>query len=354
MITKKQAKKYFDKLELNSLDKRTNFDFIKFQEIDGKIVNSVESDNIEVEDLTQVDSKEIEKYYGKLIGYTNKIDAFNYTNWKFGILIRIKKGESATIISENIGKGNIATRTLIIAEKGSKAKIIEKTTGDITFRSEAVEIFLEEDAKVEYINYQNIPQDSQNLTTKKANLKKNSELKWIDLCFGGKLTISEMTNLLEEQGSSSKTLGLYYGEGKQHFDLAVGSIHVAPDTTSEMITKGALKDKAKCVYRGLIHIKEKAARSNGFQKEDTLMLSEGAEVDPIPRLDIENNDVKCAHGAAITQIDKDKLFYMTSRGIDELTAKKMAVEGFFDTFITEINNEELETELKNIVKQRTK
>ena len=138
------------------------------------------------------------------------------------------------------------------------------------------------------------------------------------------------------QGSSLFTKMMVYGTGQQHFDLNISSVHAAPDTVSDIVLKSALDGKARMVANGLVRIEKNAPRSNGYQKEDTLLLSPDAEAAPIPNLEIDNNDVRCTHGTTVGQIDKNILFYLMARGLVRETATQLVVAGFFEPLIAGI------------------
>ena len=134
--------------------------------------------------------------------------------------------------------------------------------------------------------------------------------------------------------------------------MAVNSIHNGPHTWSDIFTKGALTGSSKCLYRGLVKIKENAFGSNGYQKEDTLLLSEDAVADSIPNLEIDNNDVRCTHGASIGKIDMEKMFYMKSRGLNEEQATWKYVKGFFEQLIPKIQIEHLRDNMHKMIEER--
>ena len=113
------------------------------------------------------------------------------------------------------------------------------------------------------------------------------------------------------------------------FFVYTSSIHNAPNTFSNIITKGVLNHKSKALSRGLVKIQKNAAGSNGYEKQDTLLLTDTAEADAIPNLEIDNNEVKCSHGSTIGQLDAEKMFYLMSRGLNEEMAMQKIVEGYF-------------------------
>lgn len=221
-----------------------------------------------------------------------------------------------------------------------------------TYRSKIVEMFIGNNCNVNYGNVQLLNQNTFNFTIKKAVVGANSTLNWMDCCFGSKVTLSEATTILNGDGATTNNHGIFFGSKQQQFDLVAKSIHNAPHTVSDIFTKGVLTDSGKCLYRGLVRINPNAPKSNGYQKEDTLLLSEDAAADSIPNLEIENNDVRCTHGASIGRIDREKLFYMKSRGMNDELATREYVKGFFEPLIQKIQIRTLRDNMHEMIAER--
>jgi len=291
----------------------------------------------------------------------NKFAALHAAFWHRGLFIHIPKDvEVKTPIHLKLkAQGDVIEHILVISDSSSNIDIIEEVYSDsdkdnnkFLFRSGLVEIYAQENSKVQFASIQNYGSNVFNFTIKRALVERDANVNWLDCVFGSNITISNVSSLLKGNGARSNNWAVFYGDEKQHYDFSMNSVHEAPDTVSDMLTKGALSDNAKSIYRGSIKIHQNAARSNGYQKEDTLLLSDKAEVDSIPKLEIDTNDVKCSHGAAIGQIDEDKLFYMMSRGIPEDLAKRKIVEGFFDPMLKKIAIEELRNNLMQMIDKR--
>ena len=220
------------------------------------------------------------------------------------------------------------------------------------YRSKIAEIFIGNNCNVNYGNVQLLNQNAFKFTIKKAVVGANSTLNWMDCCFGSKVTLSEATTILDGDGATTNNHGIFFGSNQQQFDLVAKSIHNAPRTVSDILTKGALTGSSKCLYRGLVRIEKNAFGSNGYQKEDTLLLSEDAAADSIPNLEIENNDVRCTHGASIGRIDREKLFYMKSRGLNDELATREYVKGFFEPLIQKIQIQKLRDNMHDMIAER--
>ena len=132
------------------------------------------------------------------------------------------------------------------------------------------------------------------------------------------------------------------------------SIHESNNTFSNILTKGILDDESNTIYRGLVKIKENASNSNGYQKEDTLILNDKAKADSIPNLEIDNNEVRCSHGASIGHLDKDKMFYLMSRGISKNECIKIMIEAFLSEVTDNVKNKILNNEILEIINSKIK
>ncbi|MBI2564790.1 Fe-S cluster assembly protein SufD [Candidatus Woesearchaeota archaeon] len=286
----------------------------------------------------------------------DKLCVFNCAFFNSGMLIQIPKGTILTspiIINLDQKTKARVEHFLIIADENSKATIIENSSSKKSaLRSQIVEIIAKESANISYISIQNFDKATNNYSIKKTKVSNNANVYWFDCCLGSKFTKSTITSFLEGEGASTKNRGIFLGDTKQVFDLNIKTIHSAPNTTCDMLTKGVLQGNAKTIYRGLIKILPEAHSSKGFQKADAILLNENAEIDPIPILEIHNDNVKCSHAAAVSHVNEDQIFYMMSRGLNELDAKKEIVQGFFEHLIKEINNKVLENLLRGFISKQ--
>ncbi len=269
----------------------------------------------------------------------NKFTAFHAAYWDSGMVIHIPENTHQLLplhIADEIHESLCIKNTLIIAEPNSSVVIIENIQGAPQLRSGVVEIIAKENAKVTYLQVQNLSGSSFNLDYKAARLEKNAHVEWVECHLGSTATKNETHTILHGPASSVLHRALFYGSQKQRFDIAATNVHAAPDTQSNMFVRGALDNSAKTIFRGTIQITRQAPRSKGFQKEDVLLLSQSAESDAIPKLEIDHNDVQCKHAATSGQIDDEQLFYLISRGVDEDAARRLIVEGFFTQLLKEI------------------
>lgn len=147
-------------------------------------------------------------------------------------------------------------------------------------------------------------------------------------------------------------LGLYFAEKGQHFDFRTLQDHAAGHCTSDLLYKGALKDDSHTVYSGLIHVRPEGIETDAYQTNRNLVLSDHAKADSKPELEIENNDVRCSHGASVGQVNEDEVFYLMSRGIPRADAEVLIVNGFFEEVIGRITNQEIREVLTTAIENK--
>ncbi len=298
-----------------------------------------------------IDQKEVKDNLFITSQITNKLEAFHRSFWNQGLLLIIPRGK---IIKEPIrirlsSKSAVVNNILIIAEPESQATIIEELFQGNNYFSNYVEIIADDYSKINYFSVQNLNKDVFYFTTKRSIIKSSALLNWFDFNLGARYIISETSSYLGSKGAETNIWGLFYGSKEQQFDIASRAVHAAEFTKSDMFTRGAMNDCSKSVYRGVVKIQSNAANSNGYQKEDVVLLSKDAEADAVPELKIDNNEVRCTHGATIGQLDKEKLFYLMSRGLNELDARKIIVHGFFEQVLKKIENKEIYDEFNKII-----
>ncbi|MDP7324299.1 MAG: Fe-S cluster assembly protein SufD, partial [Candidatus Woesearchaeota archaeon] len=262
-------------------------------------------------------------------------------------------------IRYDIKQSPFISNIFILAGKNAKAQIlINKVSSNVpskvssnkaSYVADDVRIISGPNSKIEFITIQNLSKKTINVQRRNALTKKNAEVNWIDICLGTKYTKSDVITSLVDEGATAKNTVLFLGSQEQQYDLYTASLHKSPNTFSDIVTKGVLNDKSKALSRGLVRIEKNAAGSNGYETQDVLILSEKAEADAIPNLEIENNDVKCSHGSTVGQIDKDKLFYLMSRGLAESEAKMKIVEGYFTPVLDLFKDPDLKDKVHNSI-----
>lgn len=266
-----------------------------------------------------------------------------------GAFIRVPKDTSA-VVSTQLTQG-LGNHTIIIMEPNSSLNFIEEyvPAGTGELNTSVVEIYAGENAQINFFSFQNLFKNVYDFSYKFAQAGRNARINWIFGCFGGKLSRIKTETLFNGEGASSECIGAFFGDGKRHIDLTTNVYHNVPNTTNNILARGVMKDNSSAVHHGLIRIEKPAFKTNSFLESHSLLLSEGASSNPIPSLVIENNDVRATHGASVGQIDEDKMFYLTSRGISREDAERLIVEGFFDPVLRKIPLEDVQERFRKVI-----
>jgi Fe-S cluster assembly protein SufD len=229
--------------------------------------------------------------------------------------------------------------TVIVAEEGADVTLIERYVSPALERalSDAVtEIFVGPGARVRYVSLQDWGHGMTHLSVQRAVLDRDAELRSLAVAFGGSLSRTEVESVLSAPGGHSEMLGVYFTDAAQHFDHRSLQDHVAPHCGSEVLYKGALKGRSRAVYSGWVHVRKDAQKTDAFQTNRNIVLSDEAKADSIPNLEIEANDVRCGHAASVGPVDEDVRFYMQSRGIPAEEAERLIVTGFFQEVLDRV------------------
>jgi Fe-S cluster assembly protein SufD len=245
------------------------------------------------------------------------------------------------------GGNFVLPHTLIVAGRGARFHYLDEYIGDdgekAGYRSGSAEIFLGEGSEVGYVALQKWGRNAWHFADQRAQLQKDSTLRLFDVTLGGHFSKTRVEASLVGPGADAELKAIYLASGEQFFDFHTLQDHQVGNTRSDLLFKGALQDVARTVYAGLIKIEKGAARSDAYQANRNLVLSDHAKATSIPMLEIDNNDVRCTHGATVGPIDPQHMFYLRSRGIPEPTARRMLVQGFFGDVLDRIPFEHART-----------
>jgi Fe-S cluster assembly protein SufD len=264
--------------------------------------------------------------------------------WQGGVFLYVPRGVQVPLPLRAAAwlkkRRSSFTHTLVVLEAGARAVFIDEyasTTDDRqAFHNGAIEIVVGDGAQLDYVNWQDFGRNVYNFTHERARVLRDATLHWIVAGLGTKLTKTFSDAMLAGQGSTVLMSGAYFVDGKQHLDYDTEQNHLVPNTRSDLLYKGVLKDEARSVWQGNIHVYPNAQRTDAYQASRNLSLSHSARADSIPGLEIEADDVRCTHGAAVSQIDREEVFYLMSRGIPEVIAEQMIVNGFFQPVLDRI------------------
>jgi Fe-S cluster assembly protein SufD len=283
-----------------------------------------------------------------LVGWDEKFAAHNAAMWTNGLLVHVPRGVVLDAplyvrVSNSVEGGSLFWRLLVVAEPESRFALIEEyasSTAELSaYSNAAVEIVVQQAAKVEYVSVQNLSRSTWHFASHHARVERDAELDWVTGGFGSAKGKIRIQNDLAGPGATSRVTGAYFADGVQHLDYDTFQEHMAPSTTSDFAFKGALRDNARAVWRGMIRVEEGAQKTNAYQENRNLLLSKTAHADSIPGLEIMANDVRCTHGATLGQVDREQLFYLMTRGLTRAEAERLIVRGFFQDVLDRVELE---------------
>ncbi len=288
----------------------------------------------------------VREYFGTIVPPAdNKFAALNSAVWSGGSFVYIPAGVKVDIPlqayfrinTENMGQFE---RTLIIAEEGSYVHYVEGCTAPTysndSLHSAVVEIIVKKGARVRYTTIQNWSTNVYNLVTKRAMAYENAVMEWVDGNLGSKLTMKYPSVYLMEPGAHGEILSLAFAGADQHQDAGGKIVHVAPDTTSTIISKSISRGGGRTSYRGLLKVHEGAHNVKSTVRCDALLLDQDSRSDTYPVMEIDEEQVNIGHEATVSKVGDEQLFYLQSRGIDETEAIKMIVNGFVEPIVKEL------------------
>jgi Fe-S cluster assembly protein SufD len=280
-----------------------------------------------------------------------KLEALHAAMWQGGAFLYVPKGVSVELPFRSFALGQTAgasifAHSLVVLEEGAEAFFVDafqsETQEEASFTSAVVELILADDAKLRYVQVQDWGRNVWNFMTERSILGRDTEMKNLQVTLGSKFSKNSVGSHLRGENALAEMLGIFFGDGDQFFDHHTWQLHESPLATSDLEYKGALKEKSRSVYSGLIKVYEGAQRTDAYQQNRNLVLSRTARADTIPNLEIEANDVRCTHGATVSQVEDEHLFYLMARGIPKSEAQKLIVEGFFRPVIDRIPVEEIQ------------
>ena len=286
------------------------------------------------------------EYFGTVIPtQDNKFAAMNAAVWSGGSFVYIPPGVHLDtplqayfrVNQERMGQFE---RTLIICDEGASAHYIEGCTAPVysteSFHSGVIEIVVKKNARFRYTTIQNWSNNMYNLVTQRALVHEGANMEWLDGNLGSKLTMKYPSCYLVGEGAHGEILSIAYSGDGQHQDTGGKVVHVAPHTTSSIISKSISKGHGRSTYRGLCKVHEGAHHARSNVECDALLINDTSRTDTYPYIEIEENDAKVGHEASVSKIGEEQLFYLTSRGISEEEAMAMIVRGFIEPIAKEL------------------
>lgn len=295
----------------------------------------------------------VQKYFGSVVAIDeNKFSALNFALWNSGTFVYVPRNvvldkPLQAIIRQSDGKHAGYHHTIVVAEAGAAVALAEDFLGaDGGMSDSVVELIGGANSQLHYLHLQNLAHTAWNFSTQRMHLGRDSVLRHFIGSWGSRVSKNWINMELLGEGSSGELLGLYFPGGRQHLDHHTNQLHKAPHATSDLLFKGALKDRSRSVYQGYVKVYPNAQKTNAYQANRNLMLSRQARADSIPGLEIEADDVRCTHGATAGQIPDEYIFYLMARGIDRTNAERMIIQGFFEEVLNRIPVEGVRNKLE--------
>ncbi len=284
----------------------------------------------------------VEPHLGSIVASEDVFVANNEAAFTAGAFIYVPRNQSLDVpvlltVIQAATAAALNWRLLIVLEEGAQAEVWEQYLSvdpeSAGLFNTIVEIVVGPGANLRYVCGQSLSEKSWIFGTQRAEVQRDGNLDWVALGLGSAGGKVRMETKLAGAGSSAKVTGAYTGHGRQHLDFDTTQEHAAPNTVSDLAFRGLLNERSTAVWRGMIRVEPGAQQTDAFQECRNLLLSKRAHADSIPGLEIEANDVRCTHAAAIAQIDPEQLFYLASRGLPEAMAKRLVIEGFLQELV---------------------
>lgn len=288
----------------------------------------------------------------------NKFTALHAALWDTGTLIYVPANCRAILPLQVIlnqcsaGVGGYH-HTLLITERGAEITVVDDLLGAKDgLQVSVVELVIGDSSVVRYMNLQDFDHSAWNFLTGRAVLGRDADLRWIQVSWGSRLTKAFLDMELAGPGGHAELLGIYFPIGSQHIDHQTLQIHRAPHCFSDLLFNGALKDRARSVYMGVIQVLKGAQKTDAYQRNGNLILDRNARADSIPGLEIEADDVRCTHGATAAQVEEEYVFYLMARGLSRPQAEHMIVQGFFQAVLDRVPVESVVHKLERVIERK--
>jgi Fe-S cluster assembly protein SufD len=283
----------------------------------------------------------VERHLGSLIDIDDLFVARNEAEPGGSAFVYVPEGvavQQPIVITaiQGVPGTELPHRTLIVLEAGAQADVWEQYASpdglDGVFNL-VTELIVGDNARLRYVCGQELSEKSWVFGAQRAEVSRDAALDWVALGFGSAGGRVRMETRLSGPGADARVTGAYAIHGRQHIDFDTTQEHAAPNTTSDLAFRGVLHDRSSAVWKGNIIVDPGAQKTDAFQESRNLLLSKRAHADAIPGLEIQANDVRCTHAAAVAQVDPEQLFYLRSHGLGEDTAKRLVIEGFLSALV---------------------
>lgn len=288
----------------------------------------------------------------------DKFAALHAACWSGGTFLYVPPGvtidEPLHALSQIRDGGVDFGHTLVILDADSEATLLAETAGDDTasLHCGATELWVGRGARLQYVHLQHWGSGTWHFGHQKALVDRDASLQWTIGALGSRLAKVNQHVGLIGPGANAQVNGVMFTQGRQHLSYHTLQHHEAGNCKSDLLYKGALQDHSRVVWRGMIKVDPGAQKTDGYQRDDNLILSEGARADSIPGLEIQADDVRCTHGATVGRVDEEQIFYTRCRGLTRNEAVRMIVAGFFQQVFDRIQIESVREALGRAIGRR--
>ncbi len=314
-----------------------------------------------LEDAAREHSELVERHLGTVVAGEDIFVARNDADFRGGAFVYVPAGVALehpillTAVQAATGT-ELDRRTLIVLEEGAQAEVWEQYLSgseevDGVFNT-VVELVVGDAARLRYVCGQSLSEHSWIFGAQRAEVGRDASLDWVALGFGSACGRVRMETRLGGPGAEARVTGAYATHGRQHVDFDTTQEHAAPNTTSDLAFRGVLQGRSTAVWKGNIIVDPGAQKTDAFQESRNLLISKRAHADAIPGLEIQANDVRCTHAAAVAQVDPDQLFYLRSRGLREDVAKRLVIEGFLSALVERFEQGPVREQLAVVLERR--
>ena len=292
---------------------------------------------------------------------TDAFTALHGALWQGGVFLYVPSGVQVQVPLQALtahaaASGMVQPHLLLIADAQSEVTFVDEQVSQSAdlpgFHNGVVELYLKRGARVTCLQIQNWSRRLWGVGHQRAVLDADSQLHWAAAGLGSRLHWTAQDVWLRAPGGNSKLFGLTFADGRQHLDYQTRQDHSAPHTESDLLFKGVVLDRARTVFRGVLHLRKEAQQTNAYQATHSLLLSPRARADALPILEIEADDVRCKHGSTTGRVDEEQIFYLMSRGLSRQEAQRLIVQGFFETVITEFPVEGVQEKIRLAIEDR--
>ncbi|HEV7213895.1 MAG TPA: Fe-S cluster assembly protein SufD [Chloroflexota bacterium] len=290
----------------------------------------------------------------------NKFAAMNAAFWQGGVFLYVPRFVEVALPLQALHWTDAAgialtPRTLVVLEDGAKVTFIDQVAsadGIDILANPVTELYVGRGARLRYVNLQQLGNGAANVGIQRAVVGANAQFNSLTATLGSRWHRSNVAVVLDGEGAETEMLGMTFADGSQFIDHHTFQDHVKPGAKSDLLFKGALKDRSRTVWTGMIRVHPNAQRTDAYQANRNLLLSGNSRADSIPGLEIAANEVRCTHGATAGPVDKEQVFYLMSRGLPRDAAVRLIVDGFYEPVLQRITLAPIREQLTHLISRR--